>query len=101
MDQLETQKLIPKQYHQHWRVFSEEAAQLFPPSRLDNHTIELKPGAPLNSTVKFTVKQKQNSKPSKNILTRIWPKDTSLKPTPPTPHPCSSMLKVMGNYAPL
>jgi hypothetical protein len=45
-DQLGTQKLIPKQYHQHWRVFSEEAAQCFPPSRPDDHTIELKPGAP-------------------------------------------------------
>jgi hypothetical protein len=31
-DQAETQQLIPKQYHQHWRVFSEEAAQCFPPS---------------------------------------------------------------------
>jgi hypothetical protein len=45
-DQLTTQQLIPEQYHQHWRVFSEEAVQRFPPSRLDNHTIELKPGAP-------------------------------------------------------
>jgi hypothetical protein len=38
--------LIPEQYHRHWRVFSEEAAQCFPPSRLDDHAIELKPGAP-------------------------------------------------------
>jgi hypothetical protein len=45
-DQAETQRLIPAQYHQHWRVFSEEAAQRFPPSRLDDHAIELKPGAP-------------------------------------------------------
>jgi hypothetical protein len=45
-DQKETQESIPPQYHRHWRVFSEEAAQRFPPSRLDDHAIELKPGAP-------------------------------------------------------
>jgi hypothetical protein len=45
-DQEETQESIPSQYHRHWRVFSEEAAQRFPPSRLDDHAIELKPGAP-------------------------------------------------------
>jgi hypothetical protein len=31
-DQIEVQKLIPEQYHQHCCVFSEEAAQCFPPS---------------------------------------------------------------------
>jgi hypothetical protein len=45
-DQAETEGLIPVQYHCHWRVFSEEAAQRFPPARLDDHAIELKPGAP-------------------------------------------------------
>jgi hypothetical protein len=45
-DQPETQRLIPEQYHLHWRVFSEEAVQHFPPSQLDDHAIELKPGAP-------------------------------------------------------
>jgi hypothetical protein len=42
----ETLQLIPKQYHHHWEVFSEKAAQCFPPSRPDDHTITLKPGAP-------------------------------------------------------
>ena len=37
---------IPKQYHQYSRVFSEEASHEFPPSRLWDRTIELKPGAP-------------------------------------------------------
>jgi hypothetical protein len=45
-DQTEMQGLIPVQYHRHWKVFSEEAAQRFPPTRLDDHAIELKPGAP-------------------------------------------------------
>jgi hypothetical protein len=38
--------LIPPQYHPHWQVFSEKAVQRFPPSRPDDHAIELKPGAP-------------------------------------------------------
>src|ERR1700677_3796860 len=45
-DRLEVQKHIPPQYHQHWEVFSEEAAQRFPPARPDDHAIQLKPGAP-------------------------------------------------------
>jgi hypothetical protein len=45
-DQQGVLKLIPEQYHHHWQVFSKEAAQCFPPSQLDNHAIELKPGAP-------------------------------------------------------
>jgi hypothetical protein len=45
-DQTETQQLIPPQYHRHWLVFSEQAAQCFPPSRIDDHAITLKPGAP-------------------------------------------------------
>jgi hypothetical protein len=45
-DQTETQQLIPPQYHRHWLVFSEQAARRFPPSRVDDHAITLKPGAP-------------------------------------------------------
>jgi hypothetical protein len=45
-DQTETQQLIPPQYHHHWLVFSEQAARCFPPSRIDDHAITLKPGAP-------------------------------------------------------
>ena len=39
-------KKIPEQYCQYSRVFSEEASHEFPPSRIWDHTIELKPGAP-------------------------------------------------------
>jgi hypothetical protein len=45
-DQVEMQESIPVQYHRHWKVFSEEAAQRFPPLCPNDHTIELKPGAP-------------------------------------------------------
>jgi len=37
---------IPMEYKCHQKVFSEEAAQHFPESRVWDHVIELKPGAP-------------------------------------------------------
>jgi hypothetical protein len=37
---------IPKQYKEFEEVFSEEVAKHFPPSRLEDHAIKLKPGAP-------------------------------------------------------
>ena len=37
---------IPKQYQQFTKVFSEEASHEFPPTRVWDHAIELKPGAP-------------------------------------------------------
>jgi len=37
---------IPAEYKRHRKVFSEEAAQRFPESRVWDHMIELKPGAP-------------------------------------------------------
>src|SRR5712675_3514289 len=37
---------IPTEYRRHQKVFSEEAAQRFPESRVWDHAIELKPGAP-------------------------------------------------------
>jgi hypothetical protein len=40
------QNKIPPQYHKYSQVFSEEASHKFPPSRIWDHTIELKPGAP-------------------------------------------------------
>jgi hypothetical protein len=69
-DQIQMQELIPVQYHRHWRVFSEEAAQRFPPSRLDDHAIKLKPGAPAKLDCKLYRQQKQNSKLLKPILMR-------------------------------
>jgi len=37
---------IPMEYRCHHKVFSEEAVQRFPESRIWDHAIELKPGAP-------------------------------------------------------
>ena len=45
-DQEEVQKLIPARYHQFWTIFSDLAANRFPPAREDDHAIVLKDGAP-------------------------------------------------------
>ena len=45
MDQQNLEK-IPLKYRKHAKVFLESAAQQFPESRIWDHTIELKPGAP-------------------------------------------------------
>jgi Reverse transcriptase (RNA-dependent DNA polymerase) len=37
---------IPTEYQRHEVVFSETAAQWFPPSRPEDHTIQLKPDIP-------------------------------------------------------
>ena len=39
-------QLVPPQYHQHVKVFSEDAAHRFPTSREWDHAIDLKPDAP-------------------------------------------------------
>src|SRR5487761_659493 len=44
---------IPIQYRQYSRVFSEDASHEFPPSRLWDHAIELKPGAPASLPAKL------------------------------------------------
>jgi len=45
---------IPTEYRHHAKVFSEEAAQRFPESRVWDHAIELKPGAPATLPGKST-----------------------------------------------
>ncbi len=45
-EQYTTKIEVPEKYQQHARVFSEEAAQWFPPKWPWDHAIELKPGTP-------------------------------------------------------
>jgi len=45
-EQYTTKVEVPEKYRQHARVFSEEAAQRFPPKRPWDHAIELKPDTP-------------------------------------------------------
>ena len=44
---------IPDKYQHHWKVFSEEESHRFPPSRIWDHVIDLKPGAPLKIDCKL------------------------------------------------
>ena len=37
---------LPEEYQQHWKVFDEEAAKQFPPSRIEDMKIPLHPDAP-------------------------------------------------------
>jgi hypothetical protein len=37
---------IPEEYQRHWKVFSEEESERFPPKRSEDMTIAFKPGAP-------------------------------------------------------
>src|SRR5579863_8757070 len=41
-----TARQVPEEYQRHWRVFDEECAKQFPPSRPENMEIKLTPGAP-------------------------------------------------------
>ena len=44
---------IPAEYQQHWKVFSKEESHWFPPSRIWDHAINLKEGAPLKIDCKL------------------------------------------------
>ena len=44
---------IPEEYQRHWKVFSEEESHQFPPSRVWDHAIDLKEGAPLKIDCKL------------------------------------------------
>jgi hypothetical protein len=99
-DQMQTQQLIPPQYHKHWRVFSEEAALRFPPSHIDNHAIELNQGHLPNWTAKSTDRPKQSSSPSKSTSTRTLQKGTSRKLIPLMPPLCFSEQRVTGSCDP-
>jgi len=37
---------LPEEYKEHWKVFDEEAAKRFPPSRIEDMKIPLHPDAP-------------------------------------------------------
>ena len=41
-----TTSQIPEEYQRHWKVFNEECAKRFPPSRKENMSIKLLPNTP-------------------------------------------------------
>jgi hypothetical protein len=67
-NQVATQQLIPPQYHHHWLVFSEQAAQRFPPSRVDDHAIVLKLGAPDSLDCKIYCQTEEELKVTREFI---------------------------------
>ena len=57
---------IPTEYRRHTKVFSEEAAQRFPETRIWDHAIELKPGAPATLPERSTRSRNWNKRNSRN-----------------------------------
>jgi hypothetical protein len=93
--------LIPEQYHQHWRVFSEEAAQCFPPSRLDNHAIELKPGAPAKLDCKIYRQTEAELKALKEYIDKNLAKGYIVKTNSPYASPVFFRAKKDGKLSPI
>jgi hypothetical protein len=100
-DQAETQQLIPVQYHQHWRVFSEEAAQRFPPSRLDDHAIELKPGAPAKLDCKIYRQTEAELKALKEYIDENLAKGYIVETNSPYASPVFFRAKKDGKLRPI
>jgi hypothetical protein len=100
-DQLETQQLIPEQYHQHWRVFSEEAAQCFPPSWLDNHAIKLKPGAPAKLDCKIYRQTEAELKALKEYIDENLAKGYIVETNSPYASPVFFRAKKDGKLCPI
>jgi hypothetical protein len=100
-NQSETQKLIPKQHHQHWRVFSKEAAQHFPPSWLDNHTIKLKPGAPAKLDCKIYRQTEAELKALKEYIDKNLAKGYIIETNSPYASPIFFSAKKDGKLCPI
>jgi hypothetical protein len=100
-DQSETQQLIPEQYHCHWRVFSEEAAQCFPPSRLDDHAIELKPGAPAKLDCKIYRQMETELKALKEYIDENLAKGYIVETNSPYASPVFFRAKKDGKLRPI
>ena len=59
---------LPPEYEQHARIFDENAAKRFPPSRPEDHAIRLKPGAPSEINCKVYPLTKQEMEATREFL---------------------------------
>ena len=57
-----TSEELPEEYRRHWKVFDEEAAKRFPPSRIEDMKIPLQPDAPktINCKVYLLAKDEES-----------------------------------------
>jgi hypothetical protein len=100
-DQTKTQELIPVQYHCHWRVFSEEAAQRFPPPCLDDHAIELKLGAPAKLDCKLYRQTEEELKALKTYIDKNLAKGYIIETNSPYASPVFFRAKKDGKLCPI
>ena len=68
MDREDIEQTIPSAYHWHWEVFSEQAAQYFPPSRPEDHAITLKLDTPQTMDCKVYRQTKSELKVTQEFI---------------------------------
>ena len=67
-ERIAVQKLLPEQYHEHWEVFSELAANHFPPECEEDHAIVLKEGAPATIDCKVYRQMETELEATRNFI---------------------------------
>jgi hypothetical protein len=100
-DRQEVLKLIPEPYHQHWRVFIEEAAQCFPPSQLNDHTIKLKLGAPTKLDCKIYQQTEKELVALKECINKSLAKGYIVETNSPYASPLFFQAKSDGKPCPI
>jgi len=100
-DQGETEKLIPPHYQRHWTVFSEEAAQRFPPARDEDHGITLKPGAPSKLDCKIYRQTEAELKVTKEFIEENLAKGYITEANSPYASPMFYRAKKDGKLRPI
>ena len=90
---------IPEEYKRHWRVFSEEEAHQFPPSRPWDHAIELKEGAPKAIDCKVYPTTLTEDEVLKNFIKEQLEKGYISKSKSPYASLSSSLKRRMESYA--
>ena len=97
-EQYTTKIEVPEKYQQHARVFSEEAAQQFPPKRLWDHAIKLKPETPDVIDCKIYPLTQTEDQALVAFLDEQLKKGTSDRRNLHTRHHSSLSRRKMGNY---
>jgi len=91
---------IPTKYQRHHKVFSEEAAQRFPESRIWDYAIELKPGAPSTLPGKIYALSQLELQELAKFVKEHLAKDTSACQRALMPHLSSLSRRKTESYTP-
>ena len=93
-------EMVPKEYLDYQKVFSEEDANWHPPKRPWDHAIDLTPDAPTTIDCKVYPLMRDENQAQTNFSTNTWRKDTLGHPNPHTRHPSSLSKRKTENLAP-